>query len=60
MSMSDYYAEWVERHKEEDGEGGWWITDGEDERIEGPFSEEDIDIILWDRAVSGDALSSPV
>lgn len=55
----DFYAEWVERHKEEDREGGWWITD-EGDPTDGPYTEDDIDAILWEQALDGDALPSPL
>ncbi len=58
MSMGDFYAEWVERHKWEDSSGGWWITD-EGDPVDGPYAEVDVDAILWERAVDGDALPSP-
>ena len=57
--ISDYYGNWVERHKHETDAGQWWITSN-DVPSEGPFdTEEEIDAILWERALDGDALPSP-
>ena len=55
MSLSDWYAAWVERHKHEDAEGCWWWTEN-GVPIEGPYTEEELDKILWDAALAGDAM----
>lgn len=52
---SDYYASWVELHKFEGDDGRWWRTENE-VPIEGPYTEEELDKILWDAALAGDAL----
>lgn len=59
MSLSDYYAEWVERRKYEDTLGRWWRTDGETSLIGAPYDTEDeLDKVLWDAALDGEALPS--
>jgi hypothetical protein len=56
---SDYYAEWVERHKHEDNDGHWWI-EHHGVLTDGPYgTEEEIDKVLWNQALDGDALPSP-
>ncbi len=58
MSMSDWYAARVERHKHEDIEGHWWWMDN-GIIIEGPYdTEEELDKVLWEMALDGDALPS--
>ena len=47
---SDYYLGWVERHKHEDAEGRWWRTENE-VPIDGPYTEEALDRVLWDLAL---------
>ena len=63
MSQSDYYLEQVERRKYEDDVGRWWIDDtaGDScvDEMEGPYTEEEIDQILWGRALSGDFINLP-
>ena len=51
---SDYYAEWVERRKWEDEAGLWWWAE-DDGPISGPYSEEELDRLLWDAVLAGDA-----
>ena len=55
MSMSDYCGSWVERHKHEDEEGRFWRTEN-DVPIDGPYTEEELDRLLWDAVVAGDAM----
>lgn len=55
---SDYYAEWVERQKHEDSDGRWWV-ENYGELTDGPYdTEEEIDGVLWQRALDGDAVPS--
>ena len=54
---SDFYASWVERHKHEDKEGRWWWTECGD-LIHGPYTEEELDRVLWQAALDGDAIPS--
>ena len=56
--ISDFYLAWVEQHKYEDDEGHWWCTDG-DTLIDGPYTEEEVDKVLWAAALDGDATPSP-
>ena len=58
MSQSDYYGSWVERHKHEDEEGRWWRTENE-VPVDGPYTEEKLDEVLWEMALDGDAMPSP-
>lgn len=64
---SDFYLEQVEMRKHEDKNGMWWIDEsaGRDplpnaspglrpQILEGPYTEEEIDKILWERAIAGD------
>lgn len=57
MSLSDYYGSWVERHKHEDNEGRWWWTENE-VPIDGPYTEEELDKVLWEMALDGYACPS--
>ena len=52
--ISDAYGDWVERHTLEDEEGQWWWVEG-DERVAGPYTEEELATRLWDAVVAGDA-----
>ena len=54
MSMSDYYGSWVERHTLEDEECGFWRTEN-DVPVDGPYTEEELNKVLWDAVVAGDA-----
>lgn len=57
--ISDYYTEWVEHHKHEDKDGRWYRID-RDEVTAGPYeTEEELDAVLWDAALSGEATPSP-
>ena len=53
--MDQICADWVEEHKFETDEG-LFISDDGGETLDGPYSEEAADDILWDRAVSGEAI----
>ena len=55
MSMSDYCGSWVERHKHEDEEGRFWRTEN-DVPIDGPYTEEELNKVLWAAVVAGDAM----
>lgn len=53
---SDYYQAWVERHKHEDNEGQWWREDN-GALTAGPYeTEEELDRVLWEAALDGEAL----
>jgi hypothetical protein len=60
MSQSDYYLDQVESRKHEDASGRWWIdpsggsTPVLQDNLEGPYTEDEIDAILWPQALAGD------
>ena len=55
---SDYYLGWVEHHKHEDEDGRWWRVDN-DIPTDGPYATEaELDAVLWDQALAGDAVPS--
>ena len=55
MSYKEICFSWVEHHKYEDDEGRFYILDSLGNPGEEPYTEPEIDDILWDRAVSGEA-----
>ena len=50
-------ARWVEGHKYETDDG-LFISDDGGETLEGPYSEEEADEILWARAIDGEAVEA--
>lgn len=55
MGYKEMCFNWVEEHKWEE-DNGFFITDDNAETFDGPYTEEEIDDILWERAVNGEAL----
>lgn len=60
MSYKDICQAWVDERKYEDDDGMFYVDDGEVsvEGMEGPYTEEEIDDILWRRATDGEAIES--
>ncbi len=60
MGYKEICAAWVEEHKfeevDDDGADMLYISDDGGETLEGPYSEEEADEILWRRATNGEAV----
>lgn len=52
-SMDEIYMNYVDARKHEANDGTWWICDAYDceELLDGPFTEAQIDEILWNDAI---------
>ena len=54
MGMKEMCFDWVEERKTTDEDGNFWIQDpNTGEILEGPYTEEEIDDILWNRSSEG-------
>lgn len=51
-SMDEIYMNYVDARKHEADDGTWWICDPYDEEpLVGPYTEGQIDTILWNDAI---------